>query len=89
MTIVAEYRPRNFSALTQATERLFEVELGTRLLAKCHWHPTQRQHPALVLVHGLEGSSESRSMLGIAEKAFTAGLNVLRVNQHNCAAENI
>lgn len=84
MTIVAEYWPRNFSALSQATERLFEVEVGTRLLAKCHWHPMPRQHSTLVLVHGLEGSSESRSMLGIAEKAFKVGLNVLRVNQRNC-----
>ena len=84
MTIAAEYWPRNFSALTPATERLFEVEAGTRLLAKCHWHPMPRQHPTLILVHGLEGSSESRSMLGIAEKAFTVGFNVLRVNQRNC-----
>ncbi|HEX8882839.1 MAG TPA: alpha/beta fold hydrolase [Candidatus Acidoferrum sp.] len=38
----------------------------------------------LVLVHGLEGSSESLYMLGIAEKAFEAGFNVLRVNQRNC-----
>ena len=81
---VAEYWPRNFSALSQATERLFEVEVGTRLLAKCHCHPMPRQHSTLVLVHGLEGSSESRSMLGIAEKAFKVGLNVLRVNQRNC-----
>ena len=56
MTMLAEYWPRNFSALPRATERLFEVEDGTRLLAKCHWHPTPRRHPTLVLVHGLEGS---------------------------------
>jgi hypothetical protein len=35
MTVVGEYWPRNFSALTRAVARLFEVEEGTRLLAKC------------------------------------------------------
>jgi uncharacterized protein len=84
MTVVAEYWPRNLSALPPATERLFEVEAGTRLLVKCHWQAMPRRHPTLVLVHGLEGSSESRYMLGVAEKAFAAGLNVLRVNQRNC-----
>jgi len=38
----------------------------------------------LVLVHGLEGSSESPYMLGIAERAYQAGFNVLRMNQRNC-----
>ncbi|PYT73896.1 MAG: alpha/beta hydrolase [Acidobacteria bacterium] len=66
------------------TERLFEVEPGTRLLAKCHWQRPRRKHPTLVLVHGLEGSSESPYMRGIAEKAFEAGFNVLRMNQRNC-----
>jgi uncharacterized protein len=84
MTVVAEYWPRNLSSLPQATERLFEVEVGTRLLAKCHWQAMPRRHPTLVLVHGLEGSSESRYMLGIAEKAFAAGFNVVRMNQRNC-----
>jgi uncharacterized protein len=84
MTVVAEYWPRNLSALPQAIERLFEVEAGTRLLAKCHWQAMPRWHPTLVLVHGLEGSSESRYVLGIAAKALAAGLNVLRVNQRNC-----
>lgn len=45
-------------------------------------HPPE--HPALVLVHGLDGSSESPYMLGIAEMAFEAGFNVLRLNQRNC-----
>jgi predicted alpha/beta-fold hydrolase len=37
-----------------------------------------------VLVHGLEGSSESGYMRGLAEQAFVAGMNVLRVNQRTC-----
>src|SRR5207253_9008185 len=38
----------------------------------------------LVLVHGLEGSSDSNYMRGIAEKAFHRGFHVVRLNQRNC-----
>src|SRR2546430_13010167 len=31
------FRSRDFASLPPATNRLFEVEPGTRLLAKCHW----------------------------------------------------
>ena len=40
--------------------------------------------PTLVMVHGLEGSSESPYLRTLAEKGFIAGFNVLRVNQRNC-----
>ncbi|MDQ3258168.1 MAG: alpha/beta fold hydrolase [Acidobacteriota bacterium] len=64
--------------------RLFEVEPGVRLLAHCAWQSERRAHPTVVLVHGLEGSSESIYMLGTAQKAFRAGFNVLRCNMRNC-----
>lgn len=83
-TVAAACWPRDYSSLPAATERLFEVESGTRLLARCHWQEAPRRHSTLVLVHGLEGSSESPYMLGIAERAFQAGFNVLRMNQRNC-----
>ena len=38
----------------------------------------------LVLVHGLEGSSESRYIQGIAARAWDAGCNVIRMNMRNC-----
>jgi hypothetical protein len=38
----------------------------------------------MLLVHGLEGSSSSRYMLGTAEKAYDLGFNVLRLNLRNC-----
>lgn len=82
-TAVAACWQRTLSPL-HVEERLFEVEPQTRLLAKCDWQSIRRQHPALVLVPGLDGSSESPYMLGIAEKAFEAGFNVLRLNQRNC-----
>src|ERR1700719_4241708 len=84
MTLAAALLPRNTRLLPRAEPRLFEVEPGTKLLAKCHWQAEPRESPALVLVHGLEGSSESGYMWGIVEKAFHSGFSVLRMNQRNC-----
>lgn len=57
---------------------------GTQMRADCHWQKYPREHPTLMLVHGLEGSSDSGYILGTAEKAFVAGFNVVRLNQRNC-----
>ena len=65
-------------------ERLFELEPNVRLLAHCHWQSDPTSHPTVLLVHGLEGSSKSKYMLGTAEKAFSCGFNVVRLNLRNC-----
>lgn len=64
--------------------RLFDVEPGVQLLAHCRWQTGRQSHPTLVLVHGLEGSSSSRYILGTAQKAFRVGFNVVRLNMRNC-----
>src|SRR5579862_2922838 len=84
MTVAGAILPRRARRLPAAQDRLFDVEAGTRMLARCHWQTRPRECSTLVLVHGLEGSSESAYMLTAAEKAFLAGFNVLRVNQRNC-----
>jgi hypothetical protein len=84
MTIAANFWPRKFSRLSKSVLRLFEVEPGTQVRAECHWQENPQAHPTLVLLHGLEGSSESGYMLGSAEKAFISGFNVVRLNQRNC-----
>jgi predicted alpha/beta-fold hydrolase len=38
----------------------------------------------LVIVHGLEGSSESGYVIGTGSKAWRAGMNVVRMNMRNC-----
>lgn len=38
----------------------------------------------IIVVHGLEGSTESKYMLGIAEKGLAAGMNVVLMNQRTC-----
>jgi len=54
------------------------------VLCHCHWQQDRRNALTLIVVHGLEGSSESQYMLGIARKGLAAGMNVVRMNQRNC-----
>lgn len=84
MTIAATFWPRKFPRLLKSHARFFELEQGTQVRGECHWQQNPRTHPTLVLLHGLEGSSESAYMLGTAEKAFVSGFNVIRLNQRNC-----
>jgi uncharacterized protein len=65
-------------------ERLIEVEPGIRVLCHCHWQADRESALTIIVVHGLEGSSESQYMLGVTEKALAAGMNVIRYNQRNC-----
>ena len=85
-TLIAHAWPRRrgLRALRDDETRLFEVEPGARVLVHCRWHADRRAHPTLLLVHGLEGSSESIYMLGTALKAHRAGFNVLRLNLRTC-----
>ena len=84
MTIASAFVPRRFD-LPLAEERLFQVDAESRLLGHCHWQAGKRKDvPAVVIVHGLEGSSDSNYVRGIAEKAFHAGYHVVRMNQRNC-----
>ena len=83
-TLYAWARPRRFPHLPPATARYFDVADDARVLAHCHWHQHREEQPLLLLLHGLEGSSEAHYMAGIADKAWAAGWNVIRLNQRNC-----
>jgi predicted alpha/beta-fold hydrolase len=83
-TLVSAFLPRRFPRLPQSVSRDFETEPGTRIRGECHWQAAPRERPTLVLVHGLEGSSESGYMRGLAERAFVNGWNAIRLNQRNC-----
>jgi predicted alpha/beta-fold hydrolase len=82
-TIASFLLPREFS-LAKSEERLIEVEPGIPVLCHCHWQADRRAALTVIIVHGLEGSSESKYMLGIAEKGLAAGMNVVRMNQRTC-----
>ncbi|HXR96216.1 MAG TPA: alpha/beta fold hydrolase [Terriglobales bacterium] len=69
-------------ALPPAHEDWVEVEPKVELLIRSHW---QRQAaPALLLVHGLEGSSEAGYMLTTATAALGRGWHVARMNVRGC-----
>ena len=57
--------------------------VSSPVLAHCSWQE-ERNRPTLILLHGMEGSTESRYMMGTAEKALAAGFNAVRVNTRNC-----
>lgn len=87
MTIAAAFARRKFD-LPPAEERLFEVEPGSRIIGRCHWQAGKRREaPVVAILHGLEGSSESNYVLGIAEKAYRLGFHAVRLNQRNCGSE--
>ncbi len=84
MTIAAAFVPRRFD-IPPAEARLFQVDAESHLLGHCHWQPGKRKDlPVLIIVHGLEGSSDSNYVRGIAEKAFHRDFHVVRMNQRNC-----
>ncbi len=74
----------HFPALPAAQLRYFDVAPGTRVLAHCHWQPQPWEHPTLIALHGLESSSDAHYVRGLADKAFAAGFNAVRLNQRNC-----
>lgn len=72
------------SHLPLPEERLFPVEADAQVLCHCHWQPERQRRRTLVIVHGLEGSSESQYVIGNSDKAWAAGYNVVRMNVRNC-----
>lgn len=70
--------------LPPAEERLVEVEPGTKVRCWCRWQPDRAAPLTLIAVHGLEGSTESQYMLGVARNGLAAGMNVVLMNQRNC-----
>lgn len=84
MTLYSWGRPRYFSRLPPSRPRYFDVAPDARVLAHCHWQPDPRQHPTLLVLHGLEGSSTAHYMRGLADKGYARGFNVVLLNQRNC-----
>jgi predicted alpha/beta-fold hydrolase len=86
-TIVGNYLPRPPFRVDGVAETV-EVDPadGSRVLCHCHWQAEsdRAKRLSLVLVHGLEGSSNSRYIQGITARAWDAGCNVIRMNMRNC-----
>ncbi len=85
MTIIGSKRPRRFALSAHPVERReFRTEAHTTVVAFCHWQTRHLAAPTLLVIHGLEGSAAASYVLGVADKAFAAGFNVLRFNVRNC-----
>lgn len=82
-TIVSWLLPRD-NRLPVPEDRLFAVEPEIQVLCRCHWQPERRDALTVIAVHGLEGSTESQYIVGTANKAWAAGMNVVRMNMRNC-----
>lgn len=81
---VASFLIKRRFRLPAPEERFIEVEPGIPVLCHCHWQPDRTRPLTTIVVHGLEGSSDSQYMLGVTEKALAAGMNVIRYNQRTC-----
>jgi predicted alpha/beta-fold hydrolase len=63
-TLYAWARTRHLPRLPAPVERYFDVAADARVLAHCHWHDTPADHPTIMVLHGLEGSSTAHYMRG-------------------------
>ncbi|MFZ0957568.1 MAG: alpha/beta fold hydrolase [Candidatus Sulfotelmatobacter sp.] len=82
-TVASFLLPRRIQ-LPKAEERLIEVASGVKLRCLCHWEADRRGALTVIVVHGLEGSTDSQYMRGVARDGLDAGMNVVLVNQRNC-----
>lgn len=90
-TIAGNFIRRRF-ALPVAEPWFLEVEAATadrrstELRCDCWWQSsaTRRERPTVLIVHGLEGSSQSKYVLGNAARMFAAGWNVVAMNMRSC-----
>jgi predicted alpha/beta-fold hydrolase len=82
-TIAGNFLPRR-NELPKPEERLIRVESNVQVLCHCHWQANRAPAMTLIIVHGLEGSSDSQYVIGTGSKAWRAGMNVVRMNMRNC-----
>ena len=86
-TIAGNFWPRPpFHLPTTPETVLVDPADGSRVLCHCHWHTVAAADTRLtvILVHGLEGSSNSRYIRGLAVRAWAVGFHVIRMNMRNC-----
>ncbi len=81
---LASFLLRRRISLPATNERLIEVEPGVQVRCFCYWQANREEALTLIAVHGLEGSTESQYMRGMARHGLNAGMNVVLMNQRNC-----
>ena len=84
LTILGNFWPRNLDMRAYAMEsRLYQTEPEVQVRVETQ-RPTGEPLGDVVLVHGLEGSSDAGYMLTMAHAALSAGYIVHRFNMRTC-----
>jgi hypothetical protein len=90
-TIAGNYLSR-INGLPEPERQLVEVspatenQIASQVLCHCHWQAEEVRatRPTAIIVHGLEGSSNSQYVVGNSNKLWRAGCNIIRMNMRNC-----
>ncbi len=83
-TIAGNFWPRRLDEQRfPVTERFFSTEPGVQVLVHSQ-QPQGDSHADLILIHGLEGSSQAGYARSLAQVALEAGLSVHRFNMRSC-----
>ena len=90
-TVAGNFLPR-IDALPPAESQLIEVapatdgQIASQVRCDCHWQPetVRSTRPTAIIVHGLEGSSNSQYVIGNSNKLWQCGCNIVRMNMRNC-----
>jgi len=84
LTILGNYWPRDrrFDRFP-ITDRLYQTEPNVKVLVR-EQHPEGVAKGSLLMVHGLEGSSEAGYMVSMARRALEAGYAAHRMNIRSC-----
>ena len=67
------------------SEKYFEVDTDTTVLAHCAWQDEPVLAPTCVLLHGLTGDADDSYVRGTTLKLYRLGFNTVRLNARNCA----
>lgn len=90
MTILANAWQRQFPrVLATQEQRIIDVAQNSKVLVECNFTPSARREEGhgraiAIIYHGLEGSSRSHYVMGVAEKFLAGGISTVRVNMRNC-----
>ncbi len=60
-----------------------EAGEGVRILLRASWRP-EKDRPALLLIHGLEGCDRSPNVISAGTLAYRSGWHVVRMNLRGC-----
>lgn len=63
---------------------VIDAEDGVRLLVRASWQPGGDSRPALLLIHGLEGSADAPYVVSTGVLAYRSGWHVVRMNMRGC-----